>query len=108
MAYKMIAINDDTSTCECCGKSNLKRVVTIENVETGEVVRYGVDCAAKAMKIKKAEATYQADVLDTIKRWQGKGFTIQQIVVGLGNRGYGAELRANGMLRLRGIGEIAL
>ena len=45
---KILAINDDTDTCQKCGKTNLKRVMWLQ-VEDGEPVAYGVDCAAKAL-----------------------------------------------------------
>lgn len=51
MNAKLLGVNSDTSTCECCGKSNLKRVAVIQ-LEDGRIVRYGRDCAAK--KLNKA------------------------------------------------------
>lgn len=44
---KILGINDDVTTCECCGRANLKCTVVLTNGE-GEV-HYGRDCAAKAM-----------------------------------------------------------
>lgn len=44
---RILGINDDVTTCECCGKSNLKCTVVLTNGE-GEV-HYGRDCAAKAI-----------------------------------------------------------
>lgn len=44
---KMLGINDDVTTCECCGKTNLKCTVVLTNGE-GEV-HYGRDCAARAL-----------------------------------------------------------
>lgn len=46
MAFRILGINDDVTTCECCGKSNLKCTVVLTD---GEGERYyGRDCAAKA------------------------------------------------------------
>lgn len=45
--WKLLGINDDVTTCECCGKSNLKCTVVLTNGE-GEVA-YGRDCAARAL-----------------------------------------------------------
>jgi hypothetical protein len=45
---KVLGTTDETSTCECCGKTNLKRVVVL-NIE-GDVVRYGCDCAARTLR----------------------------------------------------------
>lgn len=44
---KLIGISDDVTTCECCGKANLKCTVVLTNGE-GEV-HYGRDCAARAL-----------------------------------------------------------
>ena len=52
---KVLSITDDTDTCECCGKTNLKRVVVLDI--DGSIVRYGVNCAARATQMKK---TYTA------------------------------------------------
>ena len=45
--WKLLATNDDVTTCECCGKSNLKMTVVMTNGETE--VYYGRDCAARAL-----------------------------------------------------------
>lgn len=46
---KIIGINDEVTTCECCGKSNLKCTVVLTNGE-GEF-HYGRDCAARATAV---------------------------------------------------------
>lgn len=43
---KFLGSNDEQTTCDCCGKSDLKKTVIIE-LDSGEIVRYGADCAAK-------------------------------------------------------------
>ena len=43
-------INDDRSFCECCGKSNLQRVIWIEDTETNEIKLFGTSCAMKPAK----------------------------------------------------------
>lgn len=65
--YKVLAVNDDKDFCECCGKSNLKKVVWIENTETNQIQHFGVVCAANPAKafgldseIKKAEGNWKA------------------------------------------------
>lgn len=54
--YKIVGISDDQDTCECCGKTGLKRVVYLENLDTQCVMAYGTTCAAKTRKIS---TTYQ-------------------------------------------------
>lgn len=44
---KVLGRNNDVTTCECCGKKNLKFTVVL-GTEEGEK-HYGRDCAAKAM-----------------------------------------------------------
>lgn len=44
--YKFLGCNDDKDFCSCCGKGALKRVVWLENNETGEVDHFGTHCAA--------------------------------------------------------------
>jgi hypothetical protein len=45
--WKVLGKNDEVTTCECCGKANLKLTVILTNGE-GEV-RYGRDCAARLL-----------------------------------------------------------
>lgn len=45
---KILGINDDVTTCECCGRSNLKATVVLET-EHGDVRHYGRDCAARSL-----------------------------------------------------------
>jgi hypothetical protein len=58
-------INDEQSFCSCCGKQGLKRVVWIEDTETGDINHFGTSCAenpAKAFgvtsEIRKAVREY--------------------------------------------------
>lgn len=46
--FKILGINDDVTTCECCGKTNLKATVVMESENIG-IVHYGRDCAAKKL-----------------------------------------------------------
>jgi hypothetical protein len=48
--YKVLGINDEQTTCDCCGRKGLKRTVVLEiwgnDENTLEIIRVGVDCAA--------------------------------------------------------------
>lgn len=44
-----LGTSDDITSCECCGKKNLKRTVALDLTGDGAVVHYGVDCASKAL-----------------------------------------------------------
>ena len=43
---KAHGIDDSVTTCDCCGKSNLKSTVIIE-LDSGEIVHYGSVCARR-------------------------------------------------------------
>jgi hypothetical protein len=66
---KILAITDETPICECCGKSDLKRVVVIE-LDNGSVVRYGRDCAAKMLgkKVGK-DIDFLAEITAYVTKW---------------------------------------
>ena len=46
-AVTFLGVSDDVTTCECCGRNNLRRTVAI--AFAGETRRYGTACAAKAL-----------------------------------------------------------
>lgn len=48
--FSVKGINDDQSSCECCGRTGLKRVVWIEDLETGKLSHFGVVCATAPAK----------------------------------------------------------
>lgn len=65
--FKVLGVNDDQDSCECCGKQGLKKVVWIENTETGSIQHFGVVCAANPAKafgldseIKSAVQSFKA------------------------------------------------
>lgn len=52
-AYRILGINDEMTTCECCGRSGLKKTVVLTDGE--REVRFGTECAARVMKVSKRE-----------------------------------------------------
>lgn len=46
---RVLGINDEVTTCECCGRSELKCTVVLETTNGG-MVHYGRQCAVKAIK----------------------------------------------------------
>jgi hypothetical protein len=92
---KVLGVNSDTSVCECCGKSNLKKVVVLQ-LANGEVVRYGRDCAAKKLgRSIKGEIDTVITIQDFISKWAGQ-FTAEQIAVGIGNKfGFPTTVKGN-------------
>lgn len=60
---KALGTDDSITTCDCCGRANLKFTVAIE-LDDGEVVHYGQVCAArntgKTQKVIRAEIATEA------------------------------------------------
>lgn len=59
--FQIKGINDDTDFCMCCGKQGLKKVVWIEDAETGSLEHFGVICAlnpSKAFGIGKSDLSF--------------------------------------------------
>jgi hypothetical protein len=81
-AATLIAVTDDSHTCDCCGKTNLKRVAVLQLAD-GSVVRYGRDCAArklgkvigKAIDTKVEEVNTLNTIKSLIAKWEGKHST---------------------------------
>ena len=48
--HSVLGTCDDVSSCDCCGRQNLKRTVALHNSVTGEDVFFGTTCAARALK----------------------------------------------------------
>jgi len=72
MRYIIKGINEDESVCELCGKINLKRVVWLEDVETGHLTHVGTSCASKLRGLtvkdqKNDEKGFLADELERLR-----------------------------------------
>lgn len=48
-AVKFLGTSDEVTTCDCCGKANLKSTVAL-SIDEAEPVYFGVTCAARALK----------------------------------------------------------
>lgn len=55
---KVLGITEQVNTCDCCGKSDLKRTVAIMDMETQEINYYGTTCAAKVEKFSCENEVY--------------------------------------------------
>ena len=71
--FRVIKMSD-RSECECCGKTNLKKTVHLENIETGEDVFFGVDCAASALRQRYMGKRYHVS-RDAIKSMAARAKT---------------------------------
>lgn len=81
MTLKVIGINDEVTTCECCGRQNLKRTVVLSSGD-GER-RYGTECAARALgldrlaverQVRSAQkkATEEAIAAERRRQWEAE------------------------------------
>lgn len=60
--FKVIGLDRDGGTCECCGKDNLKKLVILREVTEegdGALLRFGTQCAAKAAKYTHSAASIE-------------------------------------------------
>lgn len=68
--YRLLGVDDEVTTCEHCGKTGLKLTVVLSRIDADDeekrVVRFGSDCAARAMHgrvaITPGEAKYAVGV----------------------------------------------
>lgn len=86
MAAKILGINDEVTTCECCGRTNLKKTVVL-GTEHGEV-RYGTACAAKALRqsersVKAAATVAEQNRTRPVKYWFVRNETLSCWVGGM-------------------------
>jgi hypothetical protein len=56
-AFKILGTTQDVETCNCCGRTGLKKTVELGELDADGavygVVHYGVDCAAAALGYSK-------------------------------------------------------
>jgi hypothetical protein len=83
---KILGINDDVTTCECCGRTNLKKTVVLET-DSGEK-HYGTQCAATALMGNRKAGTVkilttQARAVEYARKWLAAGRTAEQVAGGI-------------------------
>lgn len=57
---QVLGITNDFSSCDCCGKENLKKTVTILDLTSGVEGHFGVVCAAAIDKYDTLDAAKEA------------------------------------------------
>jgi hypothetical protein len=75
--FKVLGVNDDQNFCECCGKTGLKRVVWVEDTETGDIKHFGTTCAIKPAKGFDCEK----EIKKAINAFNGKESAIMRIAL---------------------------
>jgi len=56
--FTYLGTSDEVDACDCCGKSDLKSTVAIQDNDSGETLYFGTTCAARALKqtVKEVKA----------------------------------------------------
>ena len=67
--YKALGTSDDVTTCDLCGRDDLKSTIALQQLDidgnaVGEVVYYGSDCGARATGWTQADVTKAAKNAD--------------------------------------------
>lgn len=94
---KFLGVTDEQTTCDLCGKTNLKRTVALETAD-GSIVHYGCDCAARALKktvkgVNTRDVNKIADLMAYAQKWL-KVYDLNVVANGIWNRfGYLYEVR---------------
>jgi hypothetical protein len=68
--YRILGTCDDVTTCDCCGRTNLKRTVALLVNDFPKF--FGSTCAARAMGYGKKFVDHQAERMDWRKANPGK------------------------------------
>jgi len=57
---QVLGVTTDFNMCECCGKTDLSKTVSILDLESGITLHFGIVCAAKADKYDTLQAAKEA------------------------------------------------
>ena len=75
--YQILGISDEVTTCDCCGKTGLKRTVAM--TDDGDNVHFfGCTCAANALNNRQGRV--YTDGREVAKWATGKSSTFQAFV----------------------------
>lgn len=61
-----LGTTDEVTTCDCCGRANLKSTVAI-SIDGGEAVYFGITCAARALRLGVREIKAGTKAADDAK-----------------------------------------
>lgn len=77
MQYKKLGITDEILTCECCGKTNLKKTIVLVD-ELGNISYFGCECASQALNFSGLELKKQIEkeYRDLLKAQADKDYNI--------------------------------
>lgn len=57
---KVLGVTTDFNTCECCGKTDLAKTVSILDLNSEVILHFGIVCASKAEKFDNLESAKMA------------------------------------------------
>ena len=105
----ILGTTNDITTCECCGKTNLKKTVVLD--VDGAVLHYGIDCAGRA--ILGAKSAKNSAIID--KRARAVDAARKDVANGLKDREtsrsawnlFGAAIELRGTMLRTPWGEVA-
>lgn len=102
---KMMGISDEITTCQCCGRKNLKRTAVLDF--DGDQRYYGSDCAARALGTHKAGIDGVGKAVAFAQKYLGQ-YSGKELAKGVAARfGYGTRVR-DGKLEIYGETMVAI
>jgi hypothetical protein len=80
MKYKLLGKEELDWVCEFCGKKEISFCFTVQDMETGDIKRFGSVCIKKALKITSKELKDEIKVLvsDIKKEYNNQIFELQE------------------------------
>jgi hypothetical protein len=109
--YTIKGTTQDYTTCDCCGRDNLKKTVILIPHSNGEShsdaeVYFGVDCAARALGKSESGTRNKAENIERARQQRvcenTKGFTASVLfrVRDIMNNGYCTEMNIDRVRRI--------
>lgn len=95
---QVLGISRDFNTCECCGKTELTKVVRILDLESEVVMNFGTTCAAKADKYDTLEAlkAAKAEINKAVRAYDDKVKSANIITYSALKRAFGVTRQSTG------------
>ena len=78
LRYKFIAITDEKTDCDLCGKMELKKTIVLLDSVTDQYVFFGSDCASRALGWGVKETKKTARDSDREYRARARSFFLEQ------------------------------
>lgn len=78
--WKVLGFTEDVTTCDCCGRVDLKGTLALENISSGDINHYGIICGSKISKQTKKDIQEKLIQIsaDSIKKAQSEFYQTQE------------------------------